>query len=147
MCCLSTSCQKDHTYYLSEIRISWYWLLDLCEGAEAAHRCTKTCTLWAYVFTANICLKCHMAVEGGGYWLCVHTCPISTQSVWQASVTITTPPRVAFLSHQPVLSSLLSVGAVFGHSTEGQQTTTMYTVVQTRVTNHLFIVCSQNCIV
>lgn len=48
---------------------------------------------------------------GGGcrYWLCVHTCPISTQSVWQASVAITTPPQVAFLSHQPV-SCVLSVG-------------------------------------
>ena len=66
-------------------------------------------------------------VFGGGYWLCVHTCPISTQSVWQASVAITTPPRVAFLSHQPV-SSLLSVGAFLSHSTEGQQTASMYTV-------------------
>lgn len=55
----------------------------------------------------------------GGYWLCVHTCPISTQSVWQASVAITTPPRVAFLSHQPE-SSLLSVGVCVSCSTEGQ---------------------------
>lgn len=61
--------------------------------------------------------------------MCVHTCPISTQSIWQASVAITTPPRVAFLSHQPV-SSLLSVGAFLSHSTEGQPATTIYSVVE-----------------
>lgn len=51
-------------------------------------------------------------------------CPISTQCFWQASVAITTPPRVAFLSHQPA-SSLLSVGALLTQSTGQQQTTTM----------------------
>lgn len=47
---------------------------------------------------------------GRGYRLCSTRVQFSTQSVWQASVAITTPPRVAFLSHHPV-SSLLSVGA------------------------------------
>lgn len=66
--------------------------------------------IWECVY---VCTLVHLHRVGGWggcrYWLCVHTCPISTQSVWQASVAITTPPQVAFLSHQPV-SCVLSVG-------------------------------------
>lgn len=62
--------------------------------------------------------------EGGVNIDFVFARPFSTQSVWQATVAITTQLQVAFLSHQPV-SRLLSVGAFFSHSTEGQQTSTM----------------------
>lgn len=68
-----------------------------------------------------------MGVEGSID--CVFTHPISMQSVWQASVGITTPLQVAFFSHRPV-SSPLSVGAVHTRSTEGQQMSTMCSVVK-----------------
>lgn len=58
--------------------------------------------------------KCHMEERGRGHrlWFTLLSLPQS----WHASVAITTPPWVAFLSHQR-LSSLLSVGAFFGHGT------------------------------
>lgn len=50
-------------------------------------------------------LKCHMGIRGW-YWFCVHTCPISTQSVWQGTVAITTSLWVVFLCHLPWQSPL-----------------------------------------
>lgn len=82
-----------------------------------------------FLLQRSYALKCHMGVREGVLIVCFHTCPISTQSVWQASVAITTPPQVAFLSHQPA-SSPLSVGAFLSHGARGQQTATMSATVE-----------------
>lgn len=74
--------------------------------------------------------------KDGGYWLCVHTCLISTQSVWQDSVAITTPPWVAFLSHQPCKQPIVCGSLPQSHSIEWQQTTTMHTRGEKSVFRH-----------
>lgn len=53
-----------------------------------------------HIFLHSLGLKCHMGIRGW-YWFCVHTCPISTQSVWQETVAITTSLWVVFLCHLP----------------------------------------------
>lgn len=53
-----------------------------------------------HIFLHSLGLKCHMGIRGW-YWFCVHTSPISTQSVWQGTVAITTSLWVVFLCHLP----------------------------------------------
>lgn len=89
---------------------------------------------WAYSYCRGPVPK--MSYGSGGRGVLIVSYPISTQSVWQACVAITTAPRVAFLSHQPE-RGLLSVGSFLGHGTEEQQATTMSAVVRPR-DRHIF---------
>jgi len=96
-----------HCIDLSGIHMSWYWLGDLYKGAEAAQSVDLTLLHknlpppWAEFYRKGPMPKMSYGSEGEGGIDCLFTFVQFQQSIWQASVAITTPPRVAFLSHQP----------------------------------------------